>query len=248
MNDISHLSYSSISTYQTCGRYWEFKYIQKIPQPTASALVFGGAFHGAIEKAILTKSSSTEHWDAAWKKQLEERQEIAWGMDTPESIYNDGLRMLGDKAIMEAISNIKASVIEKPVELTVPGVPIPVIGYIDVITEDGVPGDFKTPNKSWSEDKAQGEMQPLFYLAALSQTGTPVPGGKFRHYVFVKTKVPKVQVIEHEHDLREVFFLFELIQSVWKGISANVFIPNPTSWKCSPNYCEFWNFCRGKKS
>jgi len=248
MLNIDHLSYSSISTYLACSKYWEFKYIQKIPLPTAVALVFGSAFHGAIEKAILAKTKPANQWDSAWKEQMEERKEIAWGFDTPESIYNEGLRMLSDKAIEGVITGLTASYIEREIVLRVPGVPIPITGKIDIIGMDGIPGDFKTSAKSWSENKAQDELQPLFYLAALSQIGEPVARGRFRHYVFCKTKVPKVQVLEHEHDLKEMFFLFSMIQNIWKGISAGVFIENPTNWKCSAQYCEYWNICRGKRS
>ncbi len=244
--NLEHLSYSSVSTYLMCGKYWEFKYVRKEHRPASIAMVFGSAIHKTIEQTITEKIRPIERWSSTWEKQLEEEKSIDWGAETPEGIYNEGIRLLSDKEIEKTIMGLSALAIEKYVELKIAGVPIPVIGYIDIITQDGIPGDFKTSNKSWSEDRASGEMQPLFYLAALSQAGTPVVNGRFRHYVFVKTKQPKVQIIEHEHNLREMFFLFSLIQNVWKGIEAGVFPENPGGWKCSPAYCEYWDICRGR--
>lgn len=247
---IEHLSYSSISTYLSCGWYWKMKYIDKKPTTTSPELVFGSAFHNTVENFLLPQNTEQQSlltlWQQKWTEQIG-KDEINWGIEhTPESYFNEGVRMLGNKDIQEGIAVIKAKEIECKVELRVPAVPVPIVGYIDVITQDGVPGDFKTSKASWSNDKALGEMQPLFYLAALNQAGVSVPGWTFRHYIFVKTKTPQFQMIEHVHKPSQLMWLFNMIQSVWKGIEAEIFPMNPTGWKCSPNYCEYWGDCRGK--
>ena len=46
----SHLSYSSISCYQTCPLQFHFRYIERLPEKTVSAnLVFGSAIHSALQ-------------------------------------------------------------------------------------------------------------------------------------------------------------------------------------------------------
>jgi len=129
--------------------------------------------------------------------------------------------------------------------LRVPGVPVPVIGYIDLILDDGTPADLKTSKMSWSEAKAADSLQGLFYLAALNQAGVPI-NWKFKHIIFVKTKEPKVQILENEHKPGELFFLSEIIKRVWDSIESGQFPINPTSWKCSETYCDFYANCRGK--
>lgn len=247
MEEIQHLSYSSVSLYQSCPAAWKFRYIDKVPTKTSVNLVFGSAWHGAIEM-LLTNRSADPHsvWNEHWETQLNKNKDIDWGMDDPETYFNDGIRMLDAQETKDLIKNLEVQEVEKFVKLKVPGVPIPVIGYIDVITKDGIPGDFKTSSKSWSQERATGELQPLFYLAALNQEKIPTPGWRFTHYIFVKTKTPKVQVVSHGHNVNEMMFLFGMIKNVWQAITSKAFPENPTTWKCDPRWCEYWSVCRGK--
>lgn len=241
---IDHLSYSSISTYLACPESWRRKYIAKEPTITTPALVFGSAIHGTIEEYISAGGKLPELWSKHWNNAIE-GQTIAWDGDTPETHYNEGVRILGNEQVIYGINTLKPRSIEQKVELNVSGVPVPIIGYIDVITEDGTPGDIKTSSKSWNSERAAGEMQPLFYLAALNQAGEKIDW-RFRHFVITKTKAPKFETFETKHNPSEVLFLFNLIRGVWRGIEREVFPVNPTSWKCTPRYCDFWAECRGK--
>lgn len=248
---IDHLSYSSITAYLDCPENWQRKYIAKEPTKSSPALVFGSAFHGTVEElAANPQGDVLSIWKEAWNKALT-GQEIFWGADSPEETFNDGVRMFSNPALLAEIAKIKPGSdehglkIERKVELNVPGVPVPIIGYIDIILDDGTPADFKTSARSWTDDKAQESLQSLFYLAALNQAGVDV-NWKFKHIIFVKTKEPKVQVLEHSHKVGELFFLFELIKRVWTGIEKEVFPMNPSTWKCNEKYCDFYANCRGK--
>lgn len=262
---IDHLSYSSITAYLDCPENWRRKYLAKEPTMSSPALVFGSAFHGTVEKLVANPTPEMNplsiypehavyHEKSLWQLEFEKATSglpIFWGADTPEETFNDGVRMFSNAALLSEIKKIKPGTdeqgpkIERKVELHVPGVPVPIIGYIDIILADGTPADFKTSAKSWSDDKAQDSLQSLFYLAALNQAGIPV-NWNFKHIVFVKTKEPKVQILEHSHKPGELFFLFDLISRVWQGIEKEVFPMNPTTWKCNEKYCDFYAACRGK--
>lgn len=256
---IETLSYSSINLYLACAEAWRRKYLLKQPQPSSPALIFGSAFHGTIETAIERRivgeaKPLPEIWPGIWNLKMEEEgSRVEWGFDTPEQHYNEGIRILGTPDVQRLIDSITPTVdetgvfIERRIELSVPGVPIPVIGYIDILTADGVPGDFKTSSTRWSQDKAEAEIQPLFYLAALAQMGRTVPGNRFRHYVVTKTKKPETQILEHSHTWQEIFWLYDLIRRAWDGISREVFPTNPGAWLCGPKYCAYWRECRGKR-
>jgi len=248
---IEHLSYSSISMYLDCPEAWRRKYIAKEPTKTTSALAFGSAFHGTVERMI---QNTQYDWQNIWKEEFGKAftENIALEPDeTSEQHYNEGLRILSNNEVQSAITAIKprydevGAMIERKVELRVPGVPVPVIGYIDVILSDGTPADFKTSARSWTQDQANNSLQTLFYIAALNQAGFEV-NWQFKHFVFVKTKTPQVQVLEHSHKPGELFFLFEMIKRVWEGISKEYFPLNPTTWRCSEKYCDFYANCRGR--
>lgn len=257
---IEHLSYSSISSYLMCGRAWRYHYLDKVPAPSSGAQVFGNAAHRTIESYIEQGAPILDLWHESWKKQLElsvngvkydERKD-----ESEHSLCNLGVKMFSDPDTIALVDSLKPLVIEeKPqielkIELRVPGVPIPIVGYIDMIEQDGVPCDFKTSARSWNQDQADSEMQPTFYLAALNQIGHYLPGSDsksmaFRHYVFVKTKKPQVQIWESSRTAADLFWLFGLIRDVWQGISTGVFPPNPGTWKCSARHCEYYMICRG---
>lgn len=256
--ELEHLSYSSISLYWLCARAWEFKYVKKVPTPTAPALAFGSAFHGSIEAVIKAKSAGempdlAALWSEEWAKATQ--QEISWESELPEEHSNLGLRMLTHKDTVSLLSAIEpmlnedgSPVIEHRVELRVPEVPIPIVGYIDVMLANGSPADFKTAARMWTQEKAEEEMQPGFYLAALNQAGyTQNPEKAFTHFVFTKTRTPQAAAFRTIHTGAELLWLFGLIKAVWKGISAGIFPPNPGSWKCTPKYCDYWAQCRGRR-
>ena len=271
---IKHLSYSSINLYLTCSRAWRFRYVDKVKMPVAVALSFGSAFHNAIEKYIRHQDPTItergilvdEFFAETWKAQLAREQQVDFGKESSESMARLGQRMLGTECEVTGggpnrkIPNASAflngivpmiddngPVIEKKITLWVPGVSVPIIGYIDLITQDGVPCDFKTSGKAWWAAKAHDQLQPSFYLAALNQMRQSTQGGKFRYYIFTKTKKPKIQIINTERTFNHLLWLMMLIVDVWHGIQAGVFPPTgPGSWKCSAKFCEFWKMCRGK--
>jgi CRISPR/Cas system-associated exonuclease Cas4 (RecB family) len=252
--EITHLSYSSISSYLLCGRAYRFHYIDQVETLTAPALVFGSAFHNMAERYIANGGELTSLWQEAWGAQQGNDSRIDWGIESAEGLADTGQRIARSKAVVELLDSLRAQyraddprcALEKRVELHVPGVPVPIIGYIDIITADGVPGDFKTAARMWSDGKADSELQPLFYLAALNQAGVEVPDWTFRHYVVSKTSRPDAKVFEVQHRPAEAFWLFEMIAEVWRGIEAGVFVPTPGTWKCNPRYCEYYALCRGK--
>jgi len=258
IEQIDHLSYSSITTYQMCPRSWRFHYLDRVQTPTSPALIFGSAFHETVEEHVKTAFATdrvpvADRWARHWAAQLERNAEngINWGRDSEESMNDLGIKMFSDPDTVALIDSLQPLVIEEQVqierriELQVPGVPVPIVGYIDMIEADGVPADFKTSARSWNQGKADDELQPIFYLAALNQAGYTLDAGLFRHYVFVKTKKPQCQIWESYRTFKQMFWLFGLIRETWQAIEAGHFPPNTTTFKCSPRYCEYWGICRG---
>lgn len=249
---LEHLSYSSISKYMRCPRQWYYHYIEQRPTSPSAALINGSATHNTIERMWYdTQTDILDIWEQEWTRCVDEaRGEIDWG-DKDEMVhYEDGLRVIKSPSILPHIRAIQPRSeldVERKVELHVPEVPVPIIGYIDVIDAREVPGDIKTSSRAWSQKRADDSLQPTFYLAALWQAGVPVTG-EFRYYILTKTKSPKYQMIQTHRHRGHVDFLFEIIQGVWRGIENLVFYPQPDGWHCDPRYCDFYKDCMGKAS
>ena len=253
---IEHLSYSSISLFLTCGKAWKYRYIDKVQAAPSPNLIIGSCVHDTVEKIVGDHSLGIDCEDitVVAHQIIANRLENEDGINnTPEAenVRNEVLRIVEAPLIKSAVNLLRAKVdengpmIERKVTLEVPEVDVPIIGYIDIILDDGTPADFKTATRSWTLEKAQSELQPVFYLGAMGQMGMPV-NWKFQHLVMIKNKVPKFQMFEHEHKAIEVFRLCENVQKVWKSMNEGTFLPDaPGSWKCSPKVCEYWNICQG---
>jgi hypothetical protein len=268
--EIAHLSYSSISTYQLCPKSWYFRYIEKPPVAASPTLLFGSAFHDTIQAAIKARAAGdlfhvADYWPDAWAQRVRDTegrdQEIAWNGADFDGLLRDGFDMLacdGTEAFLSGFTPMLNSdgqpVIEQEIWLSIPGLPKRIKGFIDARSADGTCYDFKTSSRAWTQQKANEEAQPSFYVAALSQSGEmPFAAGQprvFRHVVWQKpsgrARKVQVQVIESARTGRDVFALFRNVAEVWKGIEAESFPCSTGTWKCNPKYCDYFGRCQGK--
>ncbi len=265
---VEHLSYSSASSYAMCPSSWRKKYVEKLSVHTSANLLFGKAFHSTVEHDVKSRCIGTgmqdlvEVWDREWKKEVAMAGAVDWGTKSEDVFYGDGVRMFSSKDVTQAVRQLDAVMmhplivgqdrmsmpapsVELKFEFLIDKVSVPIIGYIDIIGVDGVPVDLKTSSQSWNETKAAAEVQPAMYLAALNQCGYVQHNGRFRYVIFVKTKTPKVQVIDITCSPESIQWAMTMMRDVWKGIRHGVFPCNPTGWKCSQAYCEYWAGCRG---
>lgn len=232
---IDHLSYSSISKYLKCGKQWKYKYLEKLSEEKSEALEFGSAWHEMINFRLQENKPLEDCWMMA-------HEEVVLS----EESFLLGIKMLTSEKITHTIQGLKVNPehSELETELHVPGVPIPIVGFIDAIGLDGVPIDFKTSGKKWSQEQADTDLQATFYIASLAQLGMIELPAKFRFMVFTKTKNPDVQILETTRTHKDIFTLYGLVNEVWQAIRREVFTPtDPSNWWCSHKYCGFWDVC-----
>ncbi len=246
---IDHLSYSSISKYLKCGKQWKFRYLDKVKEDTSEALLFGTAWHKMIRQSVESKDELLLSWSKSFNDILEQNNEAGdWFLDADIL----GQRMLAVPEIATTIQGLEVQpdTLELPIELRISGVPIPVIGFIDMIGNDGVAIDIKTSGKKWSQSRADTDLQVTFYLAALEQLGLVTLPAKFRFMIFTKTSKPVVQILETERTHADVFALYGLVNEVWQAIRQEVYLStDPSNWWCSQKWCGFHDICEygGKK-
>lgn len=254
----AHLSYSSADLYALCGRKWRFAKVDRVEAPPSPALAFGAAFDAVVERVLRARAEGVELdpaacWATAWSRAAERVAD--WGSTSAEDEDAAGLAMLRDPAVVAGIRRIEPSVtdgepmLQVKFELAVPGVPVPVVGFIDAVEVDGVPLDVKTSGRPWTQGRAASEMQPLVYLAALKQAGAPSPGGLFRHAVFTKGEDGRrsVDVILTRRTGDEVAWAMGVLREVWRGVEAGLYVPNPRSCFAYGQRCEFYERCRSER-
>lgn len=240
---INHLSYSSISKYLKCGKQWKFRYIDGLQEESSEALQFGSAWHAMIKYELQEENKNLLD---SWYAVCEEWNGVKLPSPMPEELIQLGEKMLTSPKITKTIQGLKINLesLEMETELHIPGVTVPIVGFIDMIDLDGTPVDIKTASRKWTQEQVDTDLQATFYLAALEQAGLIQLPAKFRFIVFTKTKHPDVQILETTRTHADVFALYGFVNEVWQAIQREVFIPaDPSNWWCSHKYCGFWDVC-----
>lgn len=253
-----YLSYSQVSTYQSCPLRWYFQYVAQRPhERVGSSLVFGSAIHAAIEhcyRAVLEDApvpgldALLETFDEAWHSSA--RAPIQFGKsETAESLRRLAGRML--KAFLD--SNLISQgctilAIEEEVRASyIPNVP-DLLARVDLIflTEEAlVIRDFKTSRSSWTEAKvAEAAPQLVLYgdlAVPLAQAYGDRPV-RLEFCVLTKTQRPQVEVFSVESNADPLRRTRRIIERVWSAMQGGHLYPNPTPQNCSS--CPFQRACR----
>lgn len=197
---VKHFSASSASTYLSCPAKWKYRYIDHLSEVPSEAMERGTMVHKAMER----------YWTGDYGK--------------PEAgihRYISAYRKLKGGILPEQVA---ATELELRAEL--PGVAVPMLGYIDVLTKNGLVVDLKTAAKPWWDGRAVTELQPALYTFLARANGYEVHGFEFHvlvneagtHNVSgwrIPVKVDADFVEEH----------LERVVKAWQGIVAGEFPP-----------------------
>jgi len=117
---------------------------------------------------------------------------------------------------------------------------IPLVGMIDLVEKDDVIVEFKTSNQTISNRDVGDYLQLTAYSYAYEMLYQKTP--KLLKVVnFVKTKKPKMNILETKRDKRDYERLFYLASQVVSGIKNRIFFPRPSFW-CKD--CEYEEYCK----
>lgn len=215
---IQHWSATSLNMIARCPRQWQARYIWGRKEAPGAARVQGRAQHDTQEYNFARKIETgadlpTEglielFHDVSWPKALEEvggPGEVQWD-DGPEEQRALGALMV--KAYRENVSpRVEPEAVEQKISVDVHGLPVPVIGYVDVVQKGGRPIiDLKTSKSKRTTLKPEWRLQGRIYQLAY---GVPVDW-----HVVTKAKTPTtwtgldepglLQVVEHAEETRNM--------------------------------------------
>lgn len=192
--EVRHLSQSSIGMLFRCARQFERRYLHGEKEKPGEGIVVGSVFHETLDHNYAQKITSHEDLpmstlveylnDAAYPKVIEEEggvENIRW--DTkPDVARADAERITAAYAgaVMPRIQPIGR---EFKFDIPVVGVPVPIIGYVDV-WEQGRTLDTKTGKNAASKVKPSWQLQGRLYAWA---TGRPT-----EYHSISRAKTPKI--------------------------------------------------------
>lgn len=191
---IHHLSQSSIGMLLRCPRQFERRYLHHEKERPGESIVIGSFCHEAwqhnYEQKIRTQTDLplsevvTYLQDAAVPKVLEEEggiENIRWD-NTLDVARGDAERMT--TAYMQAVvPRVQPVGVEMKFDLELAGVPVPVIGYVD-LWEEGRTLDTKTGKQAVTKVKPSWRLQGTLYAWA---TGRPT-----EYHSISRAKQPRI--------------------------------------------------------
>lgn len=261
---LDHLSWSGIKTYATCPRKFSYKYIEQVPEEfKASSLLFGSAFHSAVEKVqearlqglcVPPVETLLAAFDTAWSREAL-GNEIQFCKDEDEvSARELAQRMLAVYAEYAALE----TTLPEPAQIIsiehsnrfrlLADVP-PIESRIDLLELHGtdlVVSDLKSSRSRWNETKVQEAVPQLVLYATgllplMRELGAKRIITKF--VVVTKGVNPKVQVLQPQASQDDVVRLKQTITDTWSAIQTGLFVKRE-SWACAQ--CPFKGRCLGR--
>jgi hypothetical protein len=188
-----HISASQLSMFQRCPEQWRRRYILGQKERPAAALVWGSADHYAHEQNFtqkiksgtdISRSDVQQAFVEGFDRAIDRNggpSEIQWD-DKPGDLKDQGVALVGH--YHDKVSpHIQPVTVEEKFKLHIPGVPVPVIGYVDLTTvETGI--ERKTAKRRETKPKPDWVIQGRLYQA--------VKQLPMEWHLSVKTKTPAV--------------------------------------------------------
>lgn len=175
---VPHLSASSLGMFLRCPEQWRRRYLLGEKRPPVWHMVLGSANHATHERTYNEKlrgrevspREAVEYFeDQAWPEQLVKEGEVLWQAQTPDSCVDTGARMVNAYTAHVVPRILPESAGEQKFEIEVPGLPVPVIGYTDVIINDGPVLDIKTVGQATRSIQKRWMLQANIYNLALGR-------------------------------------------------------------------------------
>lgn len=256
--DEPYLSVSQIKLYLDCPRKYAFRYIEGIRNPFGIAAFLSVVWHAIVEanyaqKIVTGTDLSLEEMLDRYTHEFNSRAEREEVKLHPGETMEKG-RAMGLKVTEVHHLTIAPKVRPRFVEHRFlvdlgPEFPYKLLGFYDLVEDDGTLVDNKAYSKAPSQVDLDKDLQfSIYSLARRIETGEVEPGMRMDAVIKPRNQslMPKAQRLHTKRDNVDARWTLGLIEDVANGIQKHVFPPNPTGYLCSPKWCDFWSRCKGK--
>lgn len=199
---IDHLSASSLAMFSRCPEQWRHRYLLGERETPGGAMLIGGADHATWEHNFQQKIDTHQDlpvsdleivFAEAFDRRVDEAggpDEVVWDTGGDGAAKDKGVQLV--RAYASTAATVQPVSVERKFEVAAAGLPVPIVGRIDVEQAASVL-EMKTSAKKLSEPKPDWRLQGLLYQ---HESRKPV-----HWHVKVKTKVPAVYTPETDAGL-----------------------------------------------
>jgi len=231
------LSYSSISTYETCPAKFRFQYEERVPRGTSPALSFGDSLHRALHRFHNRPVPVAPSLEELWRMLEDEWVADGFGDEGEERLYRQHAREVLARYHRENTHDFRIpAALEFNFHIEVDGIPLR--GTIDRM--DRLPGggyeiiDYKTNRRLPPRAVIDRDLQLSIYALAAREVWGIEPERLTLYYLLPGERMTTTRSNDDIDHLRK------RIATVAERVAAGKFEPreNPLC-----NWCDFQHLC-----
>lgn len=242
-----HISVSQIKMYLHCPAQYYFHYVKGIQVPPKGSMVLGKAVHKALEyyfghKLFLGKEPPLGDVLDVFSDYFDREKIGAVWDEEAGAAKDDGVGLI-KLYISELAPSITPLAVEHKFEVQIAGTTL--LGYIDLITTDGLIIDHKVVSRTPAENAADEDIQLSGYALGYRHLYGSLPQGVQFNYL-VRNKVPKLVARTAKREEKDLARFERIVEGAIKAIDAGIFYPNPGNILCSSSACGYWDLCHSE--
>jgi CRISPR/Cas system-associated exonuclease Cas4 (RecB family) len=225
-----HLSASRVTTYLRCPQKYYRAYVLGKPTLATPEMQLGSAVHKAIEAHHAGEDAQRAF--AQWWRASREF------MATNAMTVPAGLTVAADALLDLYLSNpCPDGKTEMGWTVRLPGVPVPVTGFYDLVDIKGRIWEHKTSAYPWQRGRAESELQGRLYLAAAPYVlGCPAEG--LTYTIMSYQLGSQLRRFSLDNSDEEDAKVVETCNAVLAGMAAGEWEP-----RCRPGRCAYPDGC-----
>lgn len=252
----TYLSFSQVSGFRRCPRAWAYHYVEDAtPAFTPQALIFGSAFHHALESHFkglmegrsLTPAQAVDTFKGYLTHPENQKAPIKYGAkDSQETLFALGERMIlaflaSPMAFPEGDLVFIEEHLQAPVAPDLPNI----VAKVDlgIVGKDGVLTvlDFKTSKSRWAPGAVAEHADQLLLYRLLALHHNPQEQVRLKFAVVTKAVTPVVQELEVQYDASTAGRVVDSMRPVWQAMKAQAYFPAPSAMNCGS--CPYSHLC-----
>ncbi len=265
------VSPTQVRTYQRCPLAYKYRFLEQWRGPQSPPGLLGHAVHSAIEATLKAKRKFREDlrpdemeavFDEAWNRGLPPETETMGGScEEFDAAREEGYGMI--EFYLERVApDSKPHLVEHRFTFELDGVPVPVVGQVDLIEGDGTVVDHKTSLHTYPEDYLDNDVQLFCYAVgyAFFRLGVRAKKGVLpraalvndaRVDVIVREPSPQLQQIRKKYSDDDLGRIAEILRDVASKIESAEFPPyweveeRIDPWRTCDT-CEHRDHCDGR--